>query len=716
LFAAITENFGVVLGIPYLFLDPEYLDRVDFYSFLITGLSVGLFTMAFHVTTYIIDGPRFRFLGVLPKPFTKFCINNSLIPMLFMWIYLFRIINFQLNNELVATSDMVIYILGLLVGFLGVTGILFYYFRATNKDIFLVISEEVNKRIRRSGVVRSNILQRLKYDNFPELKIESYLSEGFRWRSIGEQERFYAKHDREMVTRVFDQNHFNTVSIQIIILFLLLSFGFFRDIPAFQIPAAASVIFLLTFFIIFSGALNFWFRRWSLTVTILLILVFNYAVTAEKLFGHYKAFGLDYDKKPIPLNDEDIQRQNRTELIEQDRQKTLEVLNNWRKKFPTNQPPRMVLVGVSGGGQRAALWSFNTLRLLDSLTNHRFFEHTFLMTGASGGLIGAGFYRELMLRKKNGDLQDLPISSFISSISRDVLNPVILTLIVNDLFVRHQYFDYAGNRYIKDRGYAFEKQLDVNTGGLLNKKLTDYYLPEYYADIPMMIISPTIINGARKLYISPFHVSYLNVPADDGRNLAGIDFMRSFRHHGADNLSFLTALRLNATFPYITPNVSLPTEPRVEIMDAGISDNFGLADAIQFVYSFKDWITTNTSGVTLVSVRDSEKLTDIEGLERQTMMEKFFNPVRHLYNNWWSLQDISNDARLSYSSEWFSGDSSSFTIQYRQSDYSAPLVAQGSGEQQGARRASLNWHLTTLEKQNILGDIYSEGNWNTKPL
>ena len=54
---------------------------------------------------------------------------------------------------------------------------------------------------------------------------------------------------------------------------------------------------------------------------------------------------------------------------------------------------------------------------------------------------------------------------------------------------------------------------------------------------------------------------------------------------------------MSASFPYITPNVNLPSEPSLEIMDAGLADNFGVSDAVLFLYNFKDWISENTSGV-----------------------------------------------------------------------------------------------------------------------
>ena len=46
LFAMITGSFGKYIGIPYLFLDPEYLNRVNFQSFFIMGVVIAGFSTA----------------------------------------------------------------------------------------------------------------------------------------------------------------------------------------------------------------------------------------------------------------------------------------------------------------------------------------------------------------------------------------------------------------------------------------------------------------------------------------------------------------------------------------------------------------------------------------------------------------------------------------------------------------------------------------------
>ena len=65
-----------------------------------------------------------------------------------------------------------------------------------------------------------------------------------------------------------------------------------------------------------------------------------------------------------------------------------------------NSKPKMIFLNISGGGLRSALWSIHVLNFLDSLSNNKIYNQTQLITGASGGMIGAAYYREMMHRSK----------------------------------------------------------------------------------------------------------------------------------------------------------------------------------------------------------------------------------------------------------------------------------------------------------------------------
>jgi hypothetical protein len=703
LFAIVNGNIGSSLGIHYLFLDPEYLNSVGFRSFLIMGVVIAGFSVAFHITAYITDGHRFTFLGQLAKPFSLFSINNSVIPIAFLIFYLIKVVSFQVDNEYGTTASLVRNLGGFMVGYISMVTLLYIYFRNTNKDIFKYVVCKVDEKLKQNiKVTRRNVMEKLDVARKKQIRVDNYLGIRMRFRKVPDYQGFY---DKATILQVFDQNHLNLVLIELFIFVLLLIIGVFRDYPVMQIPAAASGILFLSVFVMFAGAFSYWFRSWAVSAVILLGITLNFIVQENFLKKNYEAFGLNYDLPEKEYNLKSLSQTNSPGNILEDWSQTKEILENWRGKFPEINKPTMVFICASGGGQRASLWTMKALQAADSATNGQLMENTVLITGASGGLIGAGYFRELYLRKKKGDPVNLQNHSYLQDISNDNLNPIIFSLLVNDLIVSFQKFSYANMQYPKDRGYSFEEQLNKNTRYFLDKPLSTYKEPELKSEIPMMILAPTIMNDGRKLFISPQNVSYLNIglirqnPGFD-TEIEGLDFHRFFEDYGSNDLRFLSALRMSATFPYITPSVTLPSNPPIEIMDSGVTDNFGISDALRFIYAYKDWIARNTRGVLILAIRDSQKQNEILSTQNLTLIQKFSNPISSIYNNFENLQDFNNDNKIIFANSWFQGEIQKIDLQY------IPRINSSNK----LERASLNWRLTSLEKNNIIDAINSPSN------
>jgi hypothetical protein len=164
-----------------------------------------------------------------------------------------------------------------------------------------------------------------------------------------------------------------------------------------------------------------------------------------------------------------------------------------------------------------------------------------------------------------------------------------------------------------------------------------------------------------------------------------------------------------ATFPYITPNTMLPSDPALYIMDAGISDNFGLNDAVRFLYAYKEWIEANTSGVVFVSIRDSPKLASIPERKGQTLIDAFTQPISSVYNNFENFQDITSDLLIGYSKSWFNNSVDRVDIEYEAGFY-VPVLQKMDSIRKNNARASLSWRLTTREKQSLIDNMGSERN------
>jgi len=708
LFGVIFQKIGVTLGIPYLFLDPEYLHQVSWLSFFLMGIGAAVLTMAFHMTTYILDGRRFPFLAILDRPFLHFCVNNSIIPFVFFLTYILAFLNFQRGNELESDWEMLYYFLSFSLGSVLTIGVIFGYFALTNKGFFVLFSGSVDKRLRRVKLTRTRALTQYREMRKENQVVETYLTFGLKLKPVrGDISRFEAA----KLLKVFNQNHLNLFFIQVFLIGLVLVLGFFKEVPVFQLPAALSVLILFSILMMAFGAVSFWFRSWTTIAIIGFALVLNYFSNYDFLNRPHEAYGLDYQREPAEYTLNRLRKLVHPDTLEKDKSNFMRILDNWRGQFKDSIPPKMLIVAASGGGQRSALWTLNVLQHIYRIDDGSLIKNIELMTGASGGILGEALFREIYLRSLSDTTFKPDSSLYLDQLSTDNLNPIIFTLLVNDLIIRNQYFEYNGRRYLKDRGFAFERQFNENTQMVLDKPISSYTDVEYRGVIPLMPVSTLITNDGRKLVISPHSMSFLGTSlmglTGENEKLQSVDFKRFFAEHDPEDLRFITALRMSATFPFITPNVQLPSEPIMETMDTGLSDNFGIQDALRFIYVFQEWINENTSGVVLITIRDSEKSMEIPETLPPKIAQKLFTPLRNIYSNWDNIQTIQNEVLHNYMNE-----SMPFEIEKIEFEYNPEALQSEdlTANQENMQRASLNWRLTSREKKSILENIKTKKN------
>ncbi|MBI3502543.1 MAG: patatin-like phospholipase family protein [Bacteroidetes bacterium] len=704
LFGFVTQSLAARYGVPYLFLNPEYLDAVNPLSYFIIGFACGGFVMAFNIASYILNSYRFPFLATLSNPFTKYCINNFIIPCSFVLVYVINIISFLSSEQIYSSSEIFSMVLGFLLGFVVFVFLGLFYFFQTNKDIHRMFgvkppSEEKTMRLlqqqQRKGDSWKNIyLIKESRDWY----VETYLAHPFKIRLV----RAVRHYKREMLRNVFSQNHRNAAIFSFVTILSLFVLGFFREVHALMIPAGASIFLLLTMFIMLPVPLYSVFKGWAPVVLLVSIVALNFLYRMDFFNNINKVYGMNYGVKPSSYDNKTLNDfASEKDTADADFKAMLEILNKWRLKnlkttLEKNEKPKFVIVCTSGGGLRSSLWTFQALQYADSLLKGELLKHTALITGSSGGMIGAAYLRELYWQNQAGKVKDLYRPSYRTNISKDILNAVAFSIGTSDWFVSMQSVKYGKNKYNKDRGYIFERRLDENLGNVFsNRRLNDYKPAEAEAKIPMMIFSPTMVNDGRKLVISSQPVSFLiqtsksdklnHVPLNDA-----IEFSRFFRKQNSDSILFTSVLRMSSTFPYITPIVSLPSKPAIEIMDSGMRDNYGIEVALKFLYVFRNWIATNTSGVVIIQIRDRHKEFQIEENPPPTMLTALTRPLGSFYGNLFTMQDLSQNQQVEFISSWFDGktDVLDFQLQNEIPD-----------------KISLSWHLTNHEKNKVLNSI-----------
>jgi len=700
-FGFITGAVAPKYGIPYLFLYPEYLDHVGIRAYLILGFSCGGFMVAYNISSYIVNSFRFPFLATLDRPFFTYCVNNFIIPLAFLITYCGCSIHFRTYDGS-PFSTIALHLISFLFGVLAFILITIGYFYFFDKGVFKVFGlTPTNSSKVPLKKDNGNLGYESEWKNLTDHDeeehgdrtwyVETFIGVNAKIRLARGAEHY----DARMLERIFKQNHQTGAVFEIAAIVTLFLLGLFRDSRIAMLPAGASVFLLFTIIIMFLSALHSIFRGWTTTVALLILIGINFASQFNWSFFAGRAFGLNYNTKRAEYSYATLDKMSHdTVQFDKDKAHMLGILENWKKRNGGGKPV-MVLINTSGGGLRSSMWTFFTLQYTDSLLHGSLFKHSSLITGSSGGMVGAAYFRELYLRKQLGKVKDLYAKKYLDNISDDILNPVAFAIATNDLAFRFQNYNDGKYIYTKDRGFAFEYKLDQNTDSVMCKRVWEYKKTEDAATIPMMLITPTIVNDGRKLIISPEGFSFMTgYSIDSNVNMTPltqvVEFNRLFADQDADNLLFTTALRMNATFPYITPITALPSNPVIDVMDAGLLDNYGLEETTKFIYTFRDWLLANTSRLVVVQIRDQYKEQKIVNNAPQNILQSFTFPINQFYSNLFPVQNYKEDQMMEYFSRWYSGKLDFVYFQLN----NAPT-----------ENISLSWHLTEKEKNQVLGSM-----------
>src|SRR5678809_609260 len=106
----------------------------------------------------------------------------------------------------------------------------------------------------------------------------------------------------------------------------------------------------------------------------------------------------------------------------------------------------------------------------------------------------------------------------------------------------------------------------------------------YNANIPLLFFNSVVSRDGKKMIISTQPIRFMMQGRQDTTHFPkmdpdAIDFTSFFSKQDPYNLRILTALRMNATFPIVLPNVWLPSQPVIDVMDAGLSCLLYTSDA-----------------------------------------------------------------------------------------------------------------------------------------
>ena len=457
-----------------------------------------------------------------------------------------------------------------------------------------------------------------------------------------------------------------------------------------EAPALLYVLLIISMVTLFYGGATFYFDYFRIPVLILFIAfsAISYIAFDVNHFFAVNKFKNSEDKKRDDRNSTNFQEVLEKRLQHQEGERTL------------------VIVCASGGGIQAAGWTVQVLSGLQELLGESFTKAIGLISAVSGGSVGTMYYLDRF--NKDGFLEESEQEKYNKTTSfyaatKDSLDAVGWGFVYLDLwrfigfpFIVRPEFDRGTAVEIDWQGEMKEPK-KIKTFGTWRKQIFD-------GEIPIPVFNATLVENGWRFLITP--VTFSNTPEKQKQY---IDFNTLYE---ACDMNVVTAARLSATFPYVSPicrgSVNIQNK-NYHVADGGYFDNSGFVTAAEWLdEQLNEWSKTenslNVKRVLILQINPFPKSASTENVQGNggwfmatigplLAMFKVRDPVLASRN--------AKEADL-LAKKW----ENKVDIQYfpiffpSQSEISPKFPASGFYKD-GRYRPPLSWRLTDKEKQAI---------------
>jgi hypothetical protein len=307
----------------------------------------------------------------------------------------------------------------------------------------------------------------------------------------------------------------------------------------------------------------------------------------------------------------------------------------------SQEEPVVIAIAAGGGGGSAAYWTTRVLAGLQQDNSARFTDSIHMVSSVSGGSVGTLYLIDALLATQPpGAPTDEQWQSTLATARTSTLEAVAWGLAYPDLW---RFFSISPWNRSLDRGWAFEEALDrqlSRRGALLSQWRGDIVAGR----MPGVLLNATVSEAGERLVLSPLRLhdspggcapEPVEIPqpgnCDDRIDARTVE---SIYGRGAD-LRAVTATRLSATFPWVTPiskarGRGAPDE-RVHLADGGYYDNDGVVTLVEWTRKAIEF--SKVSGVRkilIVDVRLASTAPDIA--KRSGWVYEVFGPIITMMN------------------------------------------------------------------------------------
>ena len=256
------------------------------------------------------------------------------------------------------------------------------------------------------------------------------------------------------------------------------------------------------------------------------------------------------------------------------------------------EPRAAILVATAGGGSSAAYWTATVLGELNQ--NPDFDKHLLVISGVSGGSVGALFYRAATLAAQASTLapRDKPKAALAiaqGAASGDFLSPALASMFTGELIVgfpdRAKATEKAWSRSFAK---ACQETLKIKSDCPVNLEKGFLKLwPDERAPWPALILNGTVVESGGRAVASSID---LHCKAGD-QSCTLLDAADLLAYEKDRDLIASTAANVSARFPIVGPSARVQINAdgkERSVVDGGYFDNFGATTLMQVMQQMAD--------------------------------------------------------------------------------------------------------------------------------
>jgi hypothetical protein len=283
----------------------------------------------------------------------------------------------------------------------------------------------------------------------------------------------------------------------------------------------------------------------------------------------------------------------------------------------------IILVAASGGGIQSAAW---TVRVLSGLRKEfekqgekaaeEFDRSIRLISSVSGGSVGAMYIVDAY--QSNGQLpqvgEQLDYYRPLKAAEASSLDDVAWGLVYPDFlwnlipfwkgFYLYPFYLVNGPNLLSDRGSALENAWK-RTDSLATATLSKWRPEVAKGNKPAVVFNATIVETGERLLLSTTDFG----PPREPINKITPGWQDFSRLYPKKDIPIVTAARLSATFPFVTPAARIflgdVFANQYHVVDGGYYDNYGVATLIEWLDQAMNNSSSKPSRILILQIRGS---------------------------------------------------------------------------------------------------------------